>query len=352
MLAATLCTPSAHNPETDKLDNPQIRIPANVAYALSAVDASVTVIDMDRDSIVGIQQTAVDDEIISDMAIGPDGMLYLAMCNSDLDHAGKVIRVFDPGKGAIVMDIEVDPDPERIYALPDGSALIDHQVCGADSGKYATTLLDMAGKKVKKVFRLNSMLASVPLASSGQPYLYYAQLDYYPFFPLSILYRLDTLGDSLQESMELNDSLFNGVMAFVGDDRVYSTAPASVTVHGFPSGTLLKTINIGKVISDMLALPNGKVYVSLNTDEAWQYGNYDSLRVIDVGTDEVVKTIQVCKGPESMAYSKALNKVYVAGYCGTTISAIDPDRDSVTKTIVSNQADEDHWGYEKIVVNR
>jgi DNA-binding beta-propeller fold protein YncE len=103
---------------------------------------------------------------------------------------------------------------------------------------------------------------------------------------------------------------------------------------------------------ELLAPGNGRVYDANNTDEAWQNGNYDSLSIIDVSTDEIVKTIQVCKGPQSMAYSKALNKVYVAGLCGTTISVIDPDRDSVTKTIVSNQADEDHWGYEKIVVNR
>ena len=346
VLAAVFCSPS------DKLNNPQIQIPRNVAYALRHMggDVTVTIIDMDRDSIVGIQRVAINDEFLWDMAIGPDGMLYLTMCDKDLDNFGKAIRVFDPGKGVIVSDIEVDPVPMQIYALPDGSAIIDHQFCRDTDGTFATTLLDMVGKKVKKVFRLKSMLASVPLSLSGQPYLYYAQLN--SAFPSSILYRLDTLGETLQKSMELNDSLFSGVMAFVGDNRFYSSAPTSVTVHDFPSGALLKTIDIGKMTSDMLALPNNKVYVSLSTGEAWQNGSYDSLSVINVSADEVAKTIQVCKGPESMAYSKALNKVYVAGYCGTTISVIDPDRDSVTKTIVSSQANEYNWGYEKIVVNR
>ena len=346
MLAATCC----HRNASNDLNNTPIQIPHNVAYALRHVRGNeITVIDMDRDSIVGIQRAAVNGELLWDMTVGPDGMLYLTLCDKDLDHTGRVIRVFDPGKGVIVTDIEVDPDPERIYALPDGSAVIAHQLCRADDGTFATTLLDMAGKKVKSVFRLKSMLASVPLSPAGQPYLYYDQLG--SAFPTSILYRLDVAGDSLQKVSELSDSLFSGMMMFVGDDRFYSSRAKSVMLREFPSGMLLDTIDIGKSISDILCLPDGRAYVSLSTRESWQNGSYDSLRVIDVGTNEVVKTIQVCKGPESMAYSKALNKVYVAGNCGTTISVIDPDRDSVIKTIVSNLADENNWGYEKIVVN-
>jgi hypothetical protein len=343
MLVATLCSPPA------KINNPQIQIPSNVAYALRAMrgDVTVTVIDMDRDSIVGIQKVAVDDEVLWDMTLGPDGMLYLTECDKDFDHYGKVVRVFDPGKGVIVSDIEVDPDPVRIYALPDGRAVIAHTL---DDGTFATTVLQMAERKVDTVLRLVPMLNQVLFSPAGESYLYYD--PWTSSFPKGTMYRLDPQVDTLCAVTVFDDTLMGYSPVFGTSSRLYSCYLSSVKVHEFPSGRFIKEIGTDMYPVELLAPGNGRVYVANNTGEAWKYGNYDSLSVIDVSTDEIVKTIQVCKGPQSMAYSKALNKVYVAGYCGTTISVIDLDRDSVTKTIVSSQADVNNWGYEKIVVNR
>jgi YVTN family beta-propeller protein len=353
LLAAVLMliAASCHSNGSDELNNTPIPIPSNAAFALRVArgNSTVTVIDMDGDSIVGTQRVSTNQELIWDMIAGPDGMLYLTLCEKDFDHLGRLVRVFDPGEGTIVSEIAVDPDPERIYVLSDSLAVIAHQFQSAADSAFATTLLEMGTRSAKRTIRLKNMLTSVAMSSSGQHYLYYSQFS--PFFPLSSLYCLDTASDSLQKSMQMNDSISNGPMAFVGDNKLYFAATTSVVVREFPSGALLKTIDIGKTTSDMLALPNGKVYVSLSTGEAWEYGNYDSLRIIDVATDEVTKTIQVCKGPFSMTYSKAENKVYVAGYCGSTISVIDPDRDSVVKTIVSDLAGENDWGYHRIVVN-
>lgn len=345
MFAATHCIPSAHNPETDKLNNSQIQIPSDVAYALRAVkgEETVTVIDMDRDSIVGIQRTAVDDEIIFDMAIGPDGMLYLTMPMSDLDHTGELIRVLDPGKGVIVRDIVVAFDPMQIYALPDGRAVIGHQ---QEDSTFATTILDMAARKVDTVLRLVPMLDNALVSPAGESYLYY---DPWRSFLYGTMYRLDPGVDTLCPVAVFGDTIGFGPV-FGASDKLYSCYLGSVEVDEFPSGRFLKEIATGMRPMALLAPGNGRVYVANSTGEAWRNGSYDSLSVIDVSTDEVVKTIQVCKGPQSMAYSKALNKVYVAGDCGTTISVLDPDQDSVVKTIVSNQADVNTWGYDKIVV--
>jgi YVTN family beta-propeller protein len=342
ILAATLCSPPA------KINNSPIQIPADVAYVFRSIRGAntVTVIDMDRDSIVGIQEVAVDDEVLWDMALGPDGMLYFTECWKDFDYIGDVIRVFNPGKGVMVGDIAVAYDPMCIYDLPDGRAVIAHE---EDDSTFATTIIQMAARKVDTTLRLVPDLNQVLISPDSESYLFYA--PWTSSFPKGIMYRLDPQVDTLAAVTVFDDTLMGYGPVFGTSDKIYSCFLGSVKVHEFPSGSFLKEIGTDMYAWELLAPGNGRVYVANNTDEAWQSGNYDSLSIIDAGTDEIVKTIQVCKGPQSMAYSKALNKIYVAGQCGTTISVIDPDRDSVTKTIVSNLADVNTWGYQKIVVN-
>jgi YVTN family beta-propeller protein len=337
----------------DELNNTPIEIPPYAAYALRHIsgEVTVTVIDMEKDSIVGIQRAATGREYLSDLALGPDSMLYLTMSDKDLDHTGKVIRIFDPGKGKIIEDVEVDLDPERIYALPNGKALIAHQLRRFIDTAFITTVFDMHSQSVKKIIKMKSILSDVPIFPSNQIYLYYA---YFPrFFPKSQLIHFDPEKDTFAGSIIiLEDTLSTNKMTFVTENKLYASYVNSVTVFEFPSGHTLKMIQTRKPTCDLLSLPNGKIYVAHNTGEAWQYGNYDSLSIIDVNTDEVIKTIKVCKGPISMAYSKDLNKVYVAGYLGTRISVINPDNDSVIKTIISDLANENEWGYGRIIVNR
>lgn len=337
----------------DELNNTPIEIPSCVAYALRHISGAVTVtvIDMEKDSIVGIHRVATGRELLWDLALGPDSMLYLTMVDKDLDHTGKVIRIFDPGKGEIIKDVEVDLDPERIYTLPNGKAIIAHQLQRFIDTSFITTVFDMHSQSVKKIIKMKAMLSDVPISPSNQIYLYYG---YFPrFFPKSQLIHFDPEKDTFTGSIiTLEDTLSTDQMIFVTENKLYASFVNSVTAFEFPSGRTLKMIQTGKPTCDLLSLPNGKVYVAHNTDAAWRYGNYDSLSIIDVNTDVVIKTIKVCKGPISMAYSKDLNKVYVAGYLGTRISVINPDNDSVIKTIVSDLANEDEWGYGKIIVNR
>jgi hypothetical protein len=236
MLAAILCSSS------DKLNNPQIQIPGNVAYALRHVrgDITVTVIDMDRDSIVGIQRAAVNDELLWDMAIGPDGMLYLTMCEKDFDHYGKVIRVFDPGKGVIVSDIEVDPDPVQIYGLPDGRAVIAHTL---DDGTFATTVLQMAERKVDTVLRLVPMLNQVLFSPAGESYLYYD--PWTSSFPKGTMYRLGPQVDTLSAVAVFDDTLMGFGPVFGTSSKLYSCYLSSVKVHEFLPGVSLRKSQLG-----------------------------------------------------------------------------------------------------------
>ncbi|MEO0115084.1 MAG: hypothetical protein ABIK93_06365 [candidate division WOR-3 bacterium] len=336
----------------DELNNTPIGIPPYVAYALRHVGGAVTVtvIDMEKDSIVGIHRVAKGREYLSDLALGPDSMLYLTMSDKDLDHTGKVIRIFDPEEGKIIKDVEVDLDPERIYALPNGKAIIAHQLRRFIDTSFITTVFDMRSQNVRKIIKMKTILGSVLFHPSNEIYFFYLYLP--PFFDQSILFRYDQENDTLAEKTILSDTLNTEVIVFGTATKLYSAFEDSISIYDFPSGHKLKVIQISKPSADLLTLPNGKVYVAHNTFEAWRYGNYDSLSIIDVNTDEVIKTIQVCKGPRSMAYSKDLNKVYVAGNLGTRISVINPENDSVIKNIVSDLASEDEWGYSKIIVNR
>jgi len=143
-------------------------------------------------------------------------------------------------------------------------------------------------------------------------------------------YNGDTVVNNIFKTVN-NRSLGDVVQSLtIFNNKAYIVVNASnkievVTNHDF--------IEYG-VISD-LASP--RYFTGINKNKAYvsQWGEEGAIKVIDIITLEVTKTIEVGAGPEHLIYHN--NNVYVANSGGygldNTISVINPSTDEVIKTI-------------------
>ena len=150
--------------------------------------------------------------------------------------------------------------------------------------------------------------------------------------------------------------------AFATSSKIYAPKPPAeealenemspswtLAVLEFPSGNLLKTISVTEWPWNIMVVGQ-KAYVTHFSEGSVQGAeNQRTVSVIDVNTDQVLKTLEVCPGPQHIAYSESTGKIYV-GCVEGKISVIDPSTDKVIETIVCDDARVGGWGFLRIKV--
>ena len=355
-----------------ELNNAPIELPEYVLYAHHIArgkdGACIAVIDVEKDTIVGYRNISVGYEYITDFCLGRDGMLYLALADKKLSF-GNVVRVFDPAKGVIIDEITTPPCPQSIYALPNDEALIIHHFFRAGDTAATNTVLDLAKRVVRKKIIANigfGMQDEVFFSPQNEVWIYTVRDPSALPIPHDKIVKFIPVKDSLADVIFLEDAVGNdttdcGFAVFVGNEKIYigcelrragSPTGVGIVINEFPSGKLLKFIKTEHFPVDILVLPDNKVYVShceAGFEGAGVVDNY--ITVIDGNTDEILKKVTVCRGPNFMVYSKSLNKVYIGSYYDNCIAVVDPTADTLIKLIKGERLGP--WGYDgRLIANK
>jgi DNA-binding beta-propeller fold protein YncE len=266
----------------------------------------------------------------------------------------------NPATGKVVDEIEVSGRPRRIATLPGGKALVEHSIFLREEGGYAADVIDMNSNTVVKTFYFKGFAGETLHSPEGKFYIgiaaEYGGYTLIEFDPQTN----DTVGDPIT----LRTDVLLETAAFATSSKIYAPKPPAEEALGnemspswtlavleFPSGNLLKTISVPEYPRNIM-VAGQKAYVSHFSVGSWQAAeNQGIVTVIDVNTDQVLKTIEVCLGPQHSAYSESTGKIYV-GCVEGKISVIDPSTDKVIETIVCDDARVGGWGFSRIKVSR
>jgi len=350
-------------------DNTAIDVPEYVGYAMATHSDSIAVIDLAEYEVVGIHRIGRDAEYMGDFAIGPDGNLYCPVTSIGLatwlggGSAGKTIRVMNPATGKVVDEIEVSECPRRIATLPGGKALVEHSIFLREEGGYAADVIDMNSNTVAKTFYFKGWAMEILHSPEGKFYI--GIVDALEEDVEWTLIEFDPqTNDTVGDPITLRTEFLFETAAFATSSKIYAPKPPAeealgnemspswtLAVFEFPSGNLLKTISVPEYPRNIM-VAGQKAYVTHFSVGSLQGAeNQGTVSVIDVNTDQVLKTLEVCPGPQHSAYSESTGKIYV-GCVEGKISVIDPSTDKVIETIVCNDARVGGWGFLRIKVPR
>lgn len=327
-------------------NNTSVDLPEDVGYA-QARDR-IAVIDLASYEVVGLHKISTTDEHVGGFAVGPDGNLYCSI-TSQAGTGGKIIRVISAATGQIVDEIEVGWRPRGIYALPGGKAIVEHSGTLDVGEGYPCEVLDMNSGTVVRTFYFQGPAAGVLRSPEGRVYI--VIFNMVPGFPpYNSLIEFDPQTNDLVGNPIILDSKAE-YLAFATDSKLYACNlggeeedKTSLGVIEFPSGNLVK-----------VTVPASPRHILLIGEKAYIIhfnGNYGAaedqrlVSIIDVNTDQVVKTLEVSPGPRHLAYSESTGKIYVACVDGK-ISVIDTATDTVVGTAVCE--DVWSWGFKRIV---
>ena len=373
----------------EELNNTPIDVPGNVCYAMFVYDdgeewkTCICAIDMDSDSIVGIQQVAYNNEGIYNFCMNSDGLLFFPIHDSCYgERAGHSVRVFDPSSGKEVGKIPTPNCPGIIFRLPGDEGFILHYFRYWSDSMATNSVIDLKSCRFRKhILRNIGMGGSgdVVIAPDSSVWIGAGRDAGFGTFPHAHLIRFypgpDTFGDSVVLEDDYNDDYFLDYtdICFASMNKIYAGCyPRSedrdtflnpgIAIYEFPSGRRLKYVPMdgGDFCRDVILVGNNRVYVSVSKD----IGDVSRTRyiyVFDTGSDEIIKRVDVGNVPHYMAYSPYKEKVYVqtggdrhdvTPYLPPEIVVIDARTDEVIKRIDLNIEKFVIYGERGIIVNR
>ncbi|HAV91886.1 TPA: hypothetical protein DCW38_01730 [candidate division WOR-3 bacterium] len=346
--------------EDDDFNNTPLDISDYALYGMLQTEGEfyMTVIDMERDSIIGYQQITREYEFVLSFCLGTDNMIYIPMYYAHFDwDVGNEIRIFDPKEGRITGAIKTEYFPVSISLLPDNKAFLFHYFVKTGDTAMTNSIIDLGGKVVIK--KIISYLGNVIDREIFQDF----NDDFWVFsnspvsddtYIIKYLTSTDTLGERVLLDNDFNGRQFDPSSAiFVSETKLYTQdyPQKGIVVYDFPSGKITDFIELSSGPDDIVLLPNNKVYVS-HADYSCTEGTDNYIKVIDTNTDAVIKTIEVCKGPAYMIYSKAMNKVYVGSIHENAIAVIDPNTDTLIKIITGEAKGSVENKYCRLLTNK
>ncbi len=330
-----------------------IPVPGHPAFILNSGSGfnTITVLDLDKMEVIGYRK-AVNGKnyIIEDFALSPDNHIFLPI--------SWFMQPVSDGKCVLVDNIETDEIltdsiptslwPTYIYPfLDDTRAFIGHPGIILGDTDVVSTELDLVNRKVIKTFRYKGLLDNVLTFADGGTYLLYTQ-GWEP--NKQFIRSFDASGDSMTgQPLEVGAPSALVCAVVVSDSEFAAPGNNGIAFFNRNTGKLMSEVALADS-PDRCVVVKGKLYVCHNTGWLMKNGNFKKVSVIDLGTRSVIKTIEVCNAPVDIAYSKATNKIVVVSGVGTVITIIDPDGDSVTATIVSDEVGDvdDKLGYYRL----
>lgn len=340
--------------------NASIELPQHVGYALAYIHKSIVVIDLEKSEAVGIHRICADEEYVEDFAVGPSGALFVSVSQKGLS-ASNIVRVLDPGTGEVMTEITVSRGPRGIYGLRSGFAVVSHPYLPSGSTEYACDVIDMNCMTLVDTLYFDSVAAEVLYDPEGRCFIGIADvMEKYGGYTLVELNQYT--GEILRAPVTLHTDFMFETALFATASKLYApmepseSPPTSNTVRPlgvleFPSGRLVGTITMPFDFRHMVRVGQ-KVYVASFLGSTWKGAlevGRGVVSVVDANTDEVIKTIYVSPGPQHMAYSESIGKLYVACVDGK-ITVIDTTTDEVTGTIVCDDTRASEWGFNRIKV--
>lgn len=342
-------------------DNTPIVLPEHVGYALASHQNKIAVIDLAEYEVVGIHRICRDSEYVGDFTIGPDGNLYCSITSVTSwlggSTSGKIIRMMNPATGKMVDEIEVSYRPYFIYALPGGKAIVGHTLRPWEEEVYACEVLDMNSNTVAKTLYYKGIVLEVLHPPEGKFYIGITDVDQ-KYGGYTLVEFDPQTNDTVGEPITLRTDFMFETAAFATSSKIYAPKPPAegemssgwtLAVLEFPSGNTLKTIPVSDWPHDIIVVGQKAYVTQFSGVPTLDPENQGTISVIDVNTDQVLKTLTVCTGPQHIAYSESTGKIYVACVKGK-ISVIDPSTDTVIKTIVCEGDIAEGWGFHRIKV--
>lgn len=340
--------------------NSSIELPMHTGFALAHIENCVAVIDLDKDEIVGVHCVASDDEIVGDIGIAPNGALFVSISHKGMETS-KTVRVLNPSTGDITTEIVVSRGPRRMYGLLGDLAIVEHSLLPYGSQEFACDVIDMNRISLERTLYFNGIAGEVLQNPEGKYFI--GVIDVIEMYGGYTLVEFDTeTRNTVGTPITLQTDFMFETAVFATSSRMYapmepsewpatSSAVRPLGVLEFPSGRLLGTITMPFDVVHMVRVGQ-KVYVASFLGSTWtgamEVGK-GTVSIVDVNTDQVVKTLDVSPGPQHMAYAESTGKLYVACVDGK-ISVIDTAVDEVTGTIVCDDTRASEWGFNRIKV--
>ncbi|MBN2097966.1 MAG: hypothetical protein JW753_00060 [Dehalococcoidia bacterium] len=332
----------------------------HTGFALAHIENCVAVIDLDKDEIVGVHCVASDDEIVGDIGIAPNGALFVSISHKGMETS-KTVRVLNPSTGDITTEIVVSRGPRRMYGLLGDLAIVEHSLLPYGSQEFACDVIDMNRISLERTLYFNGIAGEVLQNPEGKYFI--GVIDVIEMYGGYTLVEFDTeTRNTVGTPITLQTDFMFETAVFATSSRMYapmepsewpatSSAVRPLGVLEFPSGRLLGTITMPFDVVHMVRVGQ-KVYVASFLGSTWtgamEVGK-GTVSIVDVNTDQVVKTLDVSPGPQHMAYAESTGKLYVACVDGK-ISVIDTAVDEVTGTIVCDDTRASEWGFNRIKV--
>ena len=347
----------------DDLGNTPLDIPEYVLYGRLVTNEAnyVTVIDMEKDSIIGYQKITKEREYIEDFCLGSNNLLYIPITYSYLyiiEEDGTEIRILDPKEGTIEGSITTDYCPKHIKLLPNNKAFVFHYFVKTGDTATTNSIVDLNAKVV--IRKIISYLGGGVIEEIFQDFNdEFWILSSSPVSESTYIIKYLTSTDTLGERILL-DTDFNGLQIclgsaiFVSKTKLYATdySHKGIITYDFPSGEIVNFIETSKGPFGIIFLPNNKIYVS-HCDNSYPDGSGDNyITIIDANNDVIIKTIEVCKGPTYMVYSEAMNRVYISSDYENSIAVVDPTNDSLITIIKGEPIGSQMNMYERLIPNK
>jgi len=314
---------------------------------------TITVLDLDREEIVGRRRVLPQRTDADDFAVFDKKELFFCIDYAKFDtELGDEVTIIDPSlQDQKIGEIKTYPSPARIYPVSGDKAFLEHTFRSFQDSFWTTTLIDMRARKVLKELYIQGLLGNVIQLPDGRVYIFWRETTN---SPTQVIQEFHTSTNSLGKRFEFSASAFDPYSAVViGDSLIASLGSAYKTIEivSIPSCKITASIILSEKSPDRMVYVKGKLYVCHNTQNFMEYGNLDKVSVIDLEARSVIKVLNVCNGypPGDIAYSQTTNKIVVVSYLGTIITIIDPDTDTINKTIVSDEQGEEDWlGYDRL----
>ena len=363
ILAVTSCGDNILSEYPTYDDNQPITLPENVGYAMST--PYIGVIDLDTGKILTFHKTTIyEGEEVEDFAVGPDGNLYVPIHASYQaeDDVYPKVRVINPTSGKVVTDIEVAYSPRFISVLPGGKAVVEHNGIPFGETQFACSIIDMNTNTLVNTLYFDAIALNALVSPNGKYYIHLADVEEQLGGPTLIEFSPETnttVGSyiTLKNSIGIcepiamvTDSKLYGCKALPEDQKIERTdRPHTLAVYDIPSGKLVKKVDVEKSPYSIQVMGE-KAYLTHN-DGTPKDERVKLISVIDINSDEVIKTIELPELPRGIAYSQATGNIYVTCTRGT-ICVIDPSTDTLINTIKCEdiRARPDTWGFSTIEV--
>ena len=334
-----------------------IQIPDHPAYIWNAGPETntITIVDLDKEKIVGRRQCLPKYSSTYDFAVYNKHELFFGIDYAKVDtDLGDEVRVIDPSlEMQKVAAIKTYPSPAGIYPISGDKAFLKHTFRSFQDSFWTTTLIDMRTRKVLKEFHLQNTIFGIVEFPDGRVHLFYSG---WGSSNDKFTREFYSATDSLGKESKISDNNFYPTNVIIDDSLIATLTKTdgseiynAVGIAKVPSCETMATILLTEKDPDAMVYVNNKLYVCHNNGELMKYGNHNKVSVVDLNTKSVTKVLTVCNAPTDIAYSQATNKIVVISGVGTVISIIDPETDSVVKTIVSDEVgDVDEWGYTRL----